>query len=141
MADNKSNAPRNPRGVAATKPPKVVIYRHQHRTRSVGTNVPFTDDSAELDDRARARLDQVIPLLLGKPNKVEVHVYTPRQPLKPESSFQDHWQLSYARCQATMTYLVAQGIERERIRMTQDGEIEPFTPAVESDSEAGSFPV
>jgi chemotaxis protein MotB len=142
MADNKSNAPRNPRGVAATKPPKVVIFRHQHRTRSTGTTVPFADDSAELDERARQRLDEVIPLLLGKPNKVEIRVYTPRQPLKDGSSYHDLWQLSYARCMATMKYLVEEGrIDPDRIRLSQDGEIEPYTPPIESGPEAENFPV
>src|SRR5262249_13213751 len=142
MADNKSNAPRNPRGVSATKPPKVVIYRHQHRTRSTGTNVPFAKDSAELDDRARQRLDQVLPLLLGKPNKIEIHVYTPRTPLEDTSQFLDLWQLSHARCMATMKYLVEQGnIDVERIRLSQDGEIEPFAPATETSAEQESCPV
>src|SRR5262245_46880644 len=142
MADNKSNAPRNPRGVAATKPPKVIIFRHQHKTRSTGTAVPFDDDSAELDARARQRLDEVIPLLLGKPNKVEIHVYTPRQPLKEGSPFQDLRQLSHARCMATMKYLVEEGrIDSERIRLSQDGETEPYTPPTETGAEAENFPV
>ncbi len=141
MADNKSSAPRNPRGVAATKPPKVIIFRHQNRTRSTGTTVPFADDSAELDGRGRERLDQVLPMLLGKPNKVEIRVYTPRLPLKEESAFKDTWQLCHARCLATMTYLVEQGIDAERIRMSQDGEPEPFDPPTEPGGAPQNCPV
>src|SRR5262249_55946301 len=111
MADNKSSAPRNPRGVAARKPPKVIIFRHQHRTRSTGIDVPFPDGWAELWERARARLDDVLPLLLGKPNKVEIRVYTPRHSLAADSPFKNDWALSHARCLATMDYLVEQGIE------------------------------
>jgi chemotaxis protein MotB len=140
MADNKSDAPRNPRGVSATKPPKVVIYRHQNRTRSTGTTVPFDDDSAELDERARERLRQVIPLLLGKPNKVEIRVYAPRRPVK-DGPFPDNWQLCYARCVATMKFLVEEGIDTDRIRLTQDGEVEPYTPPTEPGGETGNFPV
>lgn len=141
MADNKSSAPRNPRGVAATKPPKVIIFRHQNRTRSTGTTVPFADGSAELDERGKERLKQVIPLLLGKPNKVEIRVYTPLLPLKADGPFQDTWQLCQARCMATMKYLVEEGIDVERIRMSQDGEPEPFTPPAEPGGEAENFPV
>jgi chemotaxis protein MotB len=141
MADNKSSAPRNPRGVSATKPPKVIIFRHQNRTRSTGTTVPFSDDSAELDDRGRARLDQVVPMLLGKPNKVEIRVYTPRVPIKPGGPFPDTWSLCQARCIATMKYLLEQGIDIDRVRLSQDGEIEPYTPPTEPGGEVENFPV
>lgn len=141
MADNKSDAPRNPRGTAAKHPPKVIIHRHQTRTRSVGITIPFADGSADLAGRARSRLDDVFPLLLGKPNKVEIRVYTPRQPLKPGGPYRDAWDLCQARCMATMKYLVEQGIDADRIRLSQDGEPEPFTAPTEPGAEAESFPV
>ena len=141
MADNKSSAPRNPRGVAAKKPPKIIIFRHQHRTRSTGTTVSFTGDLAELDDKGKERLDDVIPLLLGKPNKVEIRVYTPRLPLQPDSRFGDSWQLCIARCLATMNYLTEQGIDAQRIRLSQDGEPEPYTPPTEPGGEVESSQV
>jgi chemotaxis protein MotB len=141
MADNKSSAPRNPRGVAAKKPPKVIIFRHQNRSRSTGTTVPFDADSGELTERARERLDQVIPLLLGKPNKVEIRVYTPLVPLSAHGPFHDTWELCYARCLATMKYLVEAGIDAERIRLSQDGEPEPATTPSEPGGEAENFPV
>ncbi|MBI3863931.1 MAG: OmpA family protein [Planctomycetia bacterium] len=141
MADNKSDAPRNPRGTAAKHPPKVIIHRHQTRTRSVGITVPFADDSADLDDRARGRLDDVLPMLLGKPNKVEIRVYTPRQPLKAESPYRDTWELCHARCIATLKYLVEKGIDSDRIRLSQDGEPEPFTAPTDPNGEPEVFPV
>ena len=141
MADNKSSAPRNPRGVAARRPPKVIIFRHHHRTRSTGTDVPFSDGSAELSQPARSRLDDVIPLLLGKPNKVEVRVYTPRHPLPADSSFKNTWELSHARCLATMNYLVQEGIELDRIRLTQDGEPEPVVATPEPVAQVETSPV
>jgi len=141
MADNKSDAPRNPRGTAAKKPPKSIIFRHQNRTRSTGTTVPFDDESALLDERAKSRLDDVLPMLLGKPNKVEIRVYTPRAPLQPNGPFHDTWELSHARCMATMKYLVEQGIDSDRIRLSQDGEPEPATPGSEPGVGAENFPV
>jgi flagellar motor protein MotB len=141
MADNKSDAPRNPRGTAAKKPPKSIIFRHQNRTRSTGTTVPFDDDSASLDERAKSRLDDVLPMLLGKPNKVEIRVYTPRAPLQPNGPFHDTWELSHARCMSTMKYLVEQGIDSDRIRLSQDGEPEPTTTGSEPGMGAENFPV
>ena len=141
MADNKSDAPRAPRGTAAKHPPKVIIHRHQTRTRSVGITVPFSDDSADLDDRARGRLDDVLPMLLGKPNKVEIRVYTPRQPLEADSPFHDTWELSHARCMATLKYLVEKGIDTDRIRLSQDGEPEPFTAPTDPNGEPELFSV
>ena len=141
MADNKSSAPKNPRGVAAKKPPKVVIYRHKHRSRSTGTTLPFDDGSAELNERAKARLDDIFPLLLGKLNKVEIRVYAPRIPLTPDSTFKDTWELCHARCLTTMKHLVEQGIEPERIRLSQDGEIEPYVAPEVPGAEEENCPV
>ena len=141
MADNKSSAPRAPRGVSAKKPPKVIVFRPQIRTRSTGTTVSFSKDSAELDEAAQVRLDDVVPLLMGKPNKVEIRVWTPRLPLSKESPFADTWQLCQARCMAIMKYLLEQGIDTDRIRLSQDGQGEPFTPPSEPGAEAESFPV
>jgi outer membrane protein OmpA-like peptidoglycan-associated protein len=141
MADNKSDAPRNPRGTAARKPPKVIIFRHQSRTRSTGTTVPFDNDSATLDERGKSRLDDVLPMLLGKPNKVEIRVYMPRVLPQANSPFRDTWELSHARCTATMNYLLEQGIDSDRIRLSQDGEPEPSSAASESGMEVEYFPV
>src|SRR4029077_12335890 len=57
MADNKSHAPRNPRGTDAKKPPQVIIFRQQNRTRSTGATVLFAGDSARHEERARSRLN------------------------------------------------------------------------------------
>src|ERR1700722_9611069 len=58
MAQNKINGRRNAAGVAAKRPPKVVIFRYFNRTYSMGTIVLFADDSADLDQAAQERLDQ-----------------------------------------------------------------------------------
>ena len=62
----------------------------------------------------KERLNQVIPLLLGKPNKVEIRVYTPLVPPQADAAFQDPWQLCHARCVATMKYLIEAGIDSDR---------------------------
>ena len=125
MAQNKIKGRRNSAGVAARKPPHIVIFRHFNRTYSVGTVVLFPDDSAELDKTASEQLDLLIPLVQGKPNKIEVHVYTPRKPPSPGGPFADAWELARARAMATRKYLLEHGIDSLRIRLTQEGELEP----------------
>jgi hypothetical protein len=103
----------------------MVIFRHFNKTHSIGTTAPFPQDSAEFTKEAEERVKLLVPLLLGKPNKVEIRVYSPNQPLKLNGEFTDPWQLCQARGLATMRFLISQGIDSKRIRITQDGEPEP----------------
>lgn len=141
MANLKAQGDRNPQGTAAKKPPKVIIGRHLNRSRSTGTAILFNGESDELDEMSTERLDSLIPLLLGKSNKVEIRVYTPRRPLTAESKFQDPWALSYARCTATMKYLIDNGVDAERIRLSQDGELEPLEPHPDDDKRIDTWSV
>ena len=61
---------------------------------SIGTVVHFADDSAELDAEAQRRLKEIAPLLIGKPQKIEVRGHSSRRPLAAGGPFADHWQLS-----------------------------------------------
>ena len=45
----------------------------------------------------------------------------------PASPFADAWQLARARSMATRQYLTEHGIDSERIRLTQEGALEPDT--------------
>ena len=47
--------------------------------------------------------------------------------MAPGSPYQDAWQLAYARCVATEKLLEEEGVETERIRMSQAGPFEPQT--------------
>src|SRR5262245_34960015 len=47
---------------------------------STGIMVVFGEASAELDERARARLNAVIPLMLGKINKIEIRGHSTARP-------------------------------------------------------------
>ena len=40
-----------------------------------------------------------------------------------------------------MKFLVEEGIDSDRIRLSQDGEVEPYTPPTEPGGEAANFPV
>jgi outer membrane protein OmpA-like peptidoglycan-associated protein len=114
-------------GVAAKRPPHIVIFRHFNRTYSVGTVILFGQETAALDAPAKERLDTLLPLLLGKPNKIEVRVYAPRQALPKGGAFGEAWQLARDRALATMKYLTEHGISTERLRLTIDGALEPDT--------------
>jgi chemotaxis protein MotB len=127
MAQNKAVGKRSMVGVAAKKPPHIVIFRHFNRTYSVGTVVLFTQESAALDSPAKERLDNLLPLLSGKPNKIEVRVYAPRQATPKGGAFGEVWQLARDRAITTMRYLTDHGISTERLRLTLDGALEPDT--------------
>ena len=116
----------NREGNAGHKPPRFFIRQDTDHTRS-GTMIVFADDSADLDAASRAQLERIAPALLGKANKIEIRGHASRRPLPDGSRFQDAWQLSYARCLATMRFLVEAGIEPDRIRLSQAGIFEPYT--------------
>jgi chemotaxis protein MotB len=127
MAENRTVGRRNMAGTAARKPPHVVIFRPFNRTYSVGTVIVFAQDSAALDEAAKEKLDALAPLLLGKPNKVEIRVYSPRRDRPTGARFAEGWDVARARCLAVMEHLSQHGIDPKRIRLSQEGELEPDT--------------
>jgi chemotaxis protein MotB len=93
----------------------------------VGARVTFAEDSAELSDEARQRLEEMAAVLAGKPNKIEIRGHATGRPLPAGSSYADAWQLSYARCYATFMFLQRQGVEPNRMRLSQAGSYEPVS--------------
>ncbi|MDZ4689148.1 MAG: flagellar motor protein MotB [Planctomycetaceae bacterium] len=116
-------------GVGGLKPsrPQLHIFERLDRTRAVGTMVVFGLNSVELSKQAHLQLSGLIPDLLGKPNKVEVRGHAVRGALTPGGPYKDLWELSFARSIATMNYLIAHGIEPDRIRLSQDAAYEPYS--------------
>lgn len=113
------------KGRTASKPSVLAV--HEGDRRMMGTVIPFDEHSAELTDTGRKRLADLVPVLAGKRNKIEIRGHTTRRPLPGDSPFRDAWQLAYARCLATQRFLEAHGIETERIRLSQAGPYEPQT--------------
>lgn len=107
--------------------PQLHIFERLDRTRAVGTMIVFGVNSVELTKQAHIQLSALIPDLLGKPNKVEIRGHAVRGSLPPGSPYKDLWELSFARSTATMNYLIAHGIEPDRIRLSQDAAYEPYT--------------
>jgi chemotaxis protein MotB len=96
------------------------------KEQGMGTVLSFGEDSTELDAKAEKQLKQILPLLMGKRQKIELRGHA-RQREAPSEGKQDVWQLSYARCLATMNYLVKAGVEVDRIRLSQAGANEPHS--------------
>ncbi len=117
-------------GIGARKPSLLVL--HDGDNTHAGTVVPFAEASAVLDERGKFRLQELVPTLKGKPNKIEVRGHTSARPLPTNSEFIDAWQLSYVRCQTVMAFLTENGIEPERIRLSQAGAHEPLTLRVDT---------
>ena len=91
----------------------------------VGTVIVFAEDSAELDEHAKEQLLAMAPALIGKPNKIEIRGHATGRPLPAGSPYADAWQLSYARCLATLKFLDEAGVEPHRMRLSQAGPHEP----------------
>jgi chemotaxis protein MotB len=90
----------------------------------IGTVVRFIDGTSGLDGTAKQALDELLPALHGKLNKIEIRGETAcHEPttlaLDVSGGALDPWQLSYARCQAVMNYLKTNGIDAKRIRLSQ----------------------
>ena len=105
---------------------RAVIFDLNDDTRT-GTMLLFSHEDATLDEAAQAQLNILLPRLLGKPNLIEIRGHASRRPLPADAPFADTWELSYARCLATMDYLTKRGVAPERLRLSQAGVWEPYT--------------
>lgn len=88
--------------------------------------VPFSTDEAALDAAARELVRSFAPTMVGKLNRVEVRAHCQRSPLPADSPFKDRWDLCYARGRAVQEALEAEGIDADRIRLSQAEANEPM---------------
>ena len=109
------------KAVVVSKPSLLAIHSGDEGT--VGIMVVFAEDSAELDDAGKEQLRRLLPEYRGKPHKIEIRGQAANRPLSPGHSDTSAWELSYARCRSTMKFLVDNGIEPERIRLSQGGPV------------------
>ncbi|MEX2138789.1 MAG: flagellar motor protein MotB [Pirellulales bacterium] len=112
--------------------PSLVVLQEAGQSH-VGAVLKFSEYSAELDEVAQSRLEELAPLMLGKPNKIEIRGHASKRPLPKESGFKDPWEISYARCLGTMKYLLSKGVAADRIRLSQAGPFEPQSLELEAD--------
>jgi len=109
---------------------------HDGDQSAAGTVLMFPELSADLTADAQRQLKLLVPTLRGKRNKIEIRGHATRRPLPPDSPFRDAWQLSYERCQATRKFLEREGIEADRMRLSQAGPYEPHTLKILVDQQA-----
>jgi chemotaxis protein MotB len=118
-------------GGAPTKAPvgeneRVRIVRPGGNT-AIGTVVFFEDGTLELNDDAKAALDEQVKLLSGKPQKIEIRGHTAQQLATHGSVPLDSMDLAYRRCRNVMLYLTeVHKIPPERIRLSSAGAWEPM---------------
>jgi chemotaxis protein MotB len=94
--------------------------------------VTFGESSAELSKEAQKRLSDLLPALVGKQNRIELRSHSTRRPLSANGPYKDHWQLCFERSQQTKKFLLKQGVEEDRIRLSQSASFEPLTTRLET---------
>lgn len=124
----------------STEPGAASVWQQQHKIHMLADRerdlpalvVNFDDASAELPQVAQQRLRDLLPAIKGKRHKIELRSHSTRKPLPPGSPFADHWQLCYARSVATMQFLENQGVEPDRMRLSQSAAFEPLPTRFET---------
>jgi chemotaxis protein MotB len=129
VPEAKLAAGTDPNAVPADRPSLFAL--HGGDQRCVGTLVLFAEGSAALDETSQERLKRLASEVRGKPYKIEIRGHATRRPAAPGGPPQDAWALSYARCMATMKFLEQQGVEADRIRLSQGGPYEPYSLRVD----------
>jgi chemotaxis protein MotB len=124
-APAKATLPGSPERPGPDNPHMLAV--HDGKYTSVGTLVVFAEDAADLDAEGKRRLKELLPMICGKPNKIEIRGHASGRPLPSGSPYRDGWQISFARCLATMKYLEQGGVEAQRVRLSQAGPFEPYT--------------
>jgi len=92
----------------------------------MGGVITFPESSDELTPEAKRQLAAIAQQLVGKPQKIEIRGHTTNRPLPDESPYRDHSDLAFARCRATLDYLVGLGLEPRRMRLTSAANYEPM---------------
>lgn len=91
----------------------------------VGKTLYYGQTQVGLDDERKTKLDEMIPELAGKPNKIELRAHTSVKPLPQDGHYNDKLVLTYQRGREAMLYLIQKGIEAKRIRITAAADYEP----------------
>lgn len=104
----------------------VRVYRAREGVPiQVGKSLLYNQTQIELSKEHKAELDEVIPELAGKPNKIELRSHTSSNPLPADSVIKDKLVLTYDRGRQAMLYLIQKGIASKRIRITAASDYEP----------------
>jgi len=92
---------------------------------NIGKIVPFELNSVQLVDAGRKELLDFLPELEGKQHKIEVRGHSASGGGKSDQAILDSLMISYKRCLAVRQFIIDQGIDHRRIRISQAGSTEP----------------
>ena len=104
----------------------VLLSTQGGQRTSIGIVIHFAEESTDLDAEAKRRLTEIVPLLIGKPQKIEIRGHSSRRPLAADSPYGSHWKLCYDRCLSVMAELERLGIPHDRLRLSQAAGYEPL---------------
>jgi chemotaxis protein MotB len=91
-----------------------------------GAVVFFAPGEANLSEEARRTLAQLLDQIAGKPQKLEVRGHSSGLLLPPDSPRSEPRLLAFQRAVAVADFLIAHGIEKERLRIAVAGQSEPL---------------
>jgi len=108
---------------------QVKIEQLQDRLKvTVLNEILFPEGGYELNQRGKATLNKMVPVLVNLQNKrIMVNGYTDNLPIAPEFrwKFPSNWELSTARATDVVRYLVQQGVNPAILSATGYGEQNP----------------
>jgi chemotaxis protein MotB len=94
---------------------------------SLPGEVLFDSGSADLKASAAGSLEQVLAMIKKIPNKIMIEGHTDDNPVH-SAVFISNWDLSLARAESVVDFLVSQGVPRERLCLAGYGEFKPMVP-------------
>lgn len=108
-----------------------VFRSREGLSRRVGEPVVFSPGDASLTDAVKGQLATIAELLAGKPNKIEIRAHAAPEPLPDGSPYRDKIALTYERTRNILLFLIQQGIEPDRLRITAASDVEPLPVTAE----------
>jgi chemotaxis protein MotB len=104
---------------------------HISKTRSdnqatIGGVIYFDSRTSGLNEEQRQQLQTLAEDLGHEPQKIEIWGHTFGRTRDVDGKLSDDWNLTYARCNNTMHYLVSLGIDPRRIRIGVAAQFEPI---------------
>ncbi len=106
---------------------------------TIGGLITFEPGSAKLKPRAEEELARLVSIIRGKNNKIEIRGHATGGDIRPDSEYQNMWDLSYARASAVMMFFTSreQGIRPRRIRVGARADKEPLARRVYNQVDQG----
>jgi chemotaxis protein MotB len=102
---------------------------------SLPGEVLFDSASAELKSTAAESLQQTLDMIKKIPNKIVIEGFTDDVPILTKE-YSSNWELSLARAESVLNFMIANGVPRERLCMSGYGEFKPMVPNTDAVSRA-----